>query len=440
MNNKNNLLNTYIKYPFSGSFSQKAALDHFDVIEKNCAEDINFLILGTFKSHKEKPLQNIKNFHGNFCFAITESNIILCQKNIDEELYQSISIENIINTYLVSDILFGNLNIETSEGSFSIDITKKYSEDIYNDILKILDNKKFHSNNKISDNLQDTNRIVSIDFETANSSRASVCSIGYVVEENNKIIAEDEILVNPNTYFSDFNIKIHGINEDMVKNAPSWDIAWSTVEKYITPNTLVIGHNIKSFDLICIREECKRYNMELPQFCDKMNSQIQDTLPLAREMLYLENYKLNTIAKSYNIGFKHHNALEDAQVCLKIFKELTKGFLDTYFLLLKRNFLDDLKGYDSYQIDWAIKYRDVHPSFENTALYLSKNNYDWTYSDNTINVFGEKYNMKFTFENIRDNIIEVTNNKTKKTLKPYRAGSLEKIEKDLRKRIKGLDY
>ena len=58
-------------------------------------------------------------------------------------------------------------------------------------------------------------RILAIDFETANASRSSACSIGYALIENGEIIKNEEVLINPEEYFDPFNISIHGITEEM---------------------------------------------------------------------------------------------------------------------------------------------------------------------------------------------------------------------------------
>lgn len=174
-------------------------------------------------------------------------------------------------------------------------------------------------------------RIVSIDFETANSKRASVCSIGFVVEENGEIIKEKEILVNPKTDFTPMSIRVHDIRPLDVVDAPTWDVAWKEVESYITDSTLVIAHNLRSMELACIRQECERYNIELPSFAKLRghNKMAYDTLKIAKENYPdFQNYKLDTLAKHFNIELDHHNALSDAKACLELFHHL-KGDYST---------------------------------------------------------------------------------------------------------------
>ena len=221
----------------------------------------------------------------------------------------------------------------------------KHFVNIYDDIEFFNDEKNFNLNNKklcehslnhITENyifaeeyaaiaeakVKTKSRIISIDFETANSKRSSVCSIGFVVEENDNIIIEDEILVNPKVEFSKICTRIHRIKESDVKGCLTWDKAWPIVESYITENTLIIGHNLRSMEIPCIKQECERYKMKIhPIILD--NKKTFDTLRLAQGILKdVENYKLDTLAKFFDIDLIHHNALSDAKACLQLYKNL----------------------------------------------------------------------------------------------------------------------
>lgn len=168
-------------------------------------------------------------------------------------------------------------------------------------------------------------RVVAIDFETANSQRDSVCSIGFVVQEDEEILFEKEILVNPNCEFSKRNIRIHGITPTDVINCPDWSEAWPEVEQYITSKTLVIAHNLRSMELPCIRKECERYNMPIPPFAQLRSKMAYDTLKLSKDLLpSAKDHKLSTLTEMYNIELDHHNALSDAKACLELFNILQK--------------------------------------------------------------------------------------------------------------------
>lgn len=64
-----------------------------------------------------------------------------------------------------------------------------------------------------------------IDFETANSSRASACSVGLAKVQDGQIVDTWSHLIAPpegHDVFHDMNIAIHGITPEMVASAPRW--------------------------------------------------------------------------------------------------------------------------------------------------------------------------------------------------------------------------
>ena len=56
------------------------------------------------------------------------------------------------------------------------------------------------------------NAFVALDFETANSKRTSICSVGMVKVIDNQITESFHTLVNPFDYFTETNITVHGIH------------------------------------------------------------------------------------------------------------------------------------------------------------------------------------------------------------------------------------
>jgi DNA polymerase-3 subunit epsilon len=62
-----------------------------------------------------------------------------------------------------------------------------------------------------------------IDFETANSNRSSICSVGIAVVENGKLVNTEHILVKPIPNFYDpYNTFLHGIDQQQTKNKKSF--------------------------------------------------------------------------------------------------------------------------------------------------------------------------------------------------------------------------
>ena len=64
-----------------------------------------------------------------------------------------------------------------------------------------------------------------IDFETANGSRASACSVGLVKVRDGRVVDKTGWLIRPpagHDEFAPWNITIHGITADMVAEAAGW--------------------------------------------------------------------------------------------------------------------------------------------------------------------------------------------------------------------------
>lgn len=122
--------------------------------------------------------------------------------------------------------------------------------------------------------------------------------------------------INPQRKLSEEIIALTGITEDMVKNAPTYEEVMPDFFKFCQGNILV-GHNAANFDFKFVDYYCSRLGYMLER-------KIMDTIPLTQEILFLSNYKLNTIADHFKISFNHHRAIDDALVTAKIFIELIK--------------------------------------------------------------------------------------------------------------------
>lgn len=122
--------------------------------------------------------------------------------------------------------------------------------------------------------------------------------------------------INPQRKLSDEIINLTGITEDMVKDAPTYEEVMPDFFKFCQGNILV-GHNAANFDFKFVDYYCSRLGYMLDR-------KVIDTIPLAQELLFLSNYKLNTIADHFKITFNHHRAIDDAYVTAKIFLELIK--------------------------------------------------------------------------------------------------------------------
>lgn len=67
---------------------------------------------------------------------------------------------------------------------------------------------------------------VALDLETANPDMSSICQIGLVYFKDGSLQKEWKTYINPEDFFDETNISIHGIDESTVEGSPTFpDIA-----------------------------------------------------------------------------------------------------------------------------------------------------------------------------------------------------------------------
>jgi len=159
---------------------------------------------------------------------------------------------------------------------------------------------------------------VSIDFETANSSRSSICSVGIVEYNGGEIVKEYYELVKPrDDYFHHINVSIHGITYEDVKYKNEFITLWPEM-KGMLENKLVLAHNA-AFDMSCLRMVLDESNMPYPTMLYNC------TVNIAKAVWPgLPNYKLNNLSQQLGFRLNHHNALDDARACGNILLEALK--------------------------------------------------------------------------------------------------------------------
>lgn len=153
-----------------------------------------------------------------------------------------------------------------------------------------------------------------IDFETANSQRSSICSVGLVVVRNGKVADQFYSLVYPEPdYFSFYNTAVHGLTSQDVKDAPLFPDVWRLIEPKIQGLPLV-AHNA-AFDKSCLKSAFSIYMMDYPDY------EFLCTFRESKSLLgnLLPNYQLQTVAAycGYDLS-QHHHALADAYACAAI--------------------------------------------------------------------------------------------------------------------------
>lgn len=152
----------------------------------------------------------------------------------------------------------------------------------------------------------------SIDFETANSHRSSICSIGLTSVRDGKICGHQHCFVRPRPlYFDDWNVRIHGITENDVRNAPEFIDLWPTLGALIE-GSVMVAHNA-AFDMSALRsalDECGLPYPQLSYLC---------SLLIARKLWpQFSSHGLSVLAHEFQIPLKHHDAESDAAAAAQI--------------------------------------------------------------------------------------------------------------------------
>lgn len=160
---------------------------------------------------------------------------------------------------------------------------------------------------------------VAIDFETANESRTSACSIGIAWIEGGRVVETEEHLIRPREMrFNPFNTAVHGLRPEDVADAPEFPEVWARFGRRLH-GRLVLAHNA-SFDLSVLRHTLTDYGLAWPA-CSYLC-----TVTLSRKAWpHLAAHKLNYVAEFLGIALDHHRAGSDAEACGRIALAATRA-------------------------------------------------------------------------------------------------------------------
>ena len=163
---------------------------------------------------------------------------------------------------------------------------------------------------------------VSLDFETANSSRASACSLGMTKVQDGVVVATKYELFGPPSGFDHFdqrNIAIHGIKPSTVIDKPKFAEVWPDFEEFIG-DLPVVAHNA-SFDLSVLRATLEASDIHWPEL------EYACTMVMSRRIFEITSHSLLYVAQSAGVPWdrnKHHDALYDSQICAEIVLSMAK--------------------------------------------------------------------------------------------------------------------
>lgn len=128
---------------------------------------------------------------------------------------------------------------------------------------------------------------------------------------------EFSTLVNPGMPIPFWATNVHGITDDMVADAPAFEIALNDFLEF-AGDLVLVGHNIHTFDMRFIWRDARKY------FDKTIGNDYIDTLPLARLYLpQLHHHTLSDLADYYGIATDGaHRALFDCRMNQQVFEKL----------------------------------------------------------------------------------------------------------------------
>lgn len=157
---------------------------------------------------------------------------------------------------------------------------------------------------------------VALDFETANSKRASACSLGMTKVVDGVVVDTKYELFRPPEnfdYFEPRNISIHGIKPSDVDHKARFAEVWPLFEEFIE-ELPIVAHNA-SFDLSVLRATLAASGITWPKL------DFACTMVISRSVFQITSHSLLFVAQSAGVQWdegKHHDALYDSQICAEI--------------------------------------------------------------------------------------------------------------------------
>ena len=157
-----------------------------------------------------------------------------------------------------------------------------------------------------------------IDFETANTSATSACSLGLVVLKDYQIIHRECFFIRPPTSIFLFT-HIHGLTWSDVKSAKTFQEVWNEkLQPWFSQAKKIVAHNI-AFDLRVLTQTAQHYGFEIPDL------KRECTVKLSRDKLSIYPSNLKNVSNTLGIELNHHEAMSDALASAYIYIHAKTG-------------------------------------------------------------------------------------------------------------------
>lgn len=167
--------------------------------------------------------------------------------------------------------------------------------------------------------MNDETTYIVFDTETTglNAAENTIIEIAAVKMRGTEIVDKWTELIDPGHELGAKTTEITGITTEMVRGKDPIEVVLPKFREFAGDGILV-AHNAE-FDLGFLNACAKRIGME------PWTNPILDTLPLARMLYQLRNYRLGTLAKKFNVELINaHRALDDTVALAHVFQFMLK--------------------------------------------------------------------------------------------------------------------
>jgi len=162
---------------------------------------------------------------------------------------------------------------------------------------------------------------VVFDLETTGFGREDrIIELGAVVMVGNRVTEQFHSLVNPCRTIPEDSIKVHGITEDMVKDAPKFRDVARGFFNFLFCGLPIVSHNLP-FDTRMLAQQIdpSRWPAGIFTLC---------TMDQARKAGHKGKAKLADLADHYNLEYEHeHAALSDSVVAGLLARRFARSYI-----------------------------------------------------------------------------------------------------------------
>ncbi len=123
-----------LEHKLGSGFNAGNSIKHFEVIASNLGpdEDVLFVFIGLHNYVSPTKHDN------NFAYAITNKRIMMGQKKVIGQNFQSVSLDQVNDISFTSGLAFGVITIDTLKERFNVALDKAQAQNINNQIHDLL--------------------------------------------------------------------------------------------------------------------------------------------------------------------------------------------------------------------------------------------------------------------------------------------------------------